>query len=92
MGAVYPSDVCPIRCRWAIPIATPVAEFLCADVRQLADRIGLRRLTADTLRQWQQQTTLACRIPELRGHDAQVLVACGVTDAEQSAQADADTL
>ena len=69
-----------------------VAEFLRADARQLAGQVGLRRLTADTLRQWQQQTTLACRIPELRGHDAQILVACGITDPEQLARADADTL
>jgi hypothetical protein len=37
------------------------------------------------IRQWQQQARLVCRIPNLRGHDAQLLVAVGVTDAEQLA-------
>ena len=49
-------------------------------------------MTAEVLRQWQHQTILACRVPQLRGHDAQILVAVGVTDPEQLAAANADEL
>ena len=38
--------------------------------------------------QWQRQTQLVCRIPNLRGHDAQILVACGVRAPDQLAEAD----
>ena len=65
-----------------------VADFLRADAEQAAQRLGHRRVTVDVIRQWQQQTTLVCRIPELRGHDAQILVACGVTEPEQLAKLD----
>ena len=57
-----------------------------------ATRLNSRRITAETIRQWQQQTVLACRIPELRGHDAQILVACGVVEPERLAQMDAAAL
>jgi hypothetical protein len=65
-----------------------VADFLRADAADLATRLNNRRITVETIRQWQQQTILACRIPELRGHDAQILVACGVTDPETLAKLD----
>ena len=41
---------------------------------------------------WQHQATLVCRIPMLRGHDAQLLVAAEVTTAEEVAESDADEL
>ena len=63
-----------------------IADFLQADPDKAAKRLGQRRVTADVIRQWQQQATLACRIPELRGHDAQILVACGITEPEQLAK------
>lgn len=69
-----------------------VEDLLRADPAALAKRLDNRRITAETVRQWQQQTSLACRIPELRGHDAQILVACGVTQPEQLAQMDAAVL
>lgn len=34
---------------------------------------------------WQRQARLMCRIPQLRGHDAQVLIACGIHEPEQLA-------
>jgi recombinational DNA repair ATPase RecF/predicted flap endonuclease-1-like 5' DNA nuclease len=69
-----------------------VADLLKAEAATLVERLGQRRLTADRIRQWQQQATLACRIPQLRGHDAQLLVGCGVTDADQLAKQDAEAL
>ena len=44
--------------------------------------MNLRRVTAETVRQWQAQAELVCRIPHLRGHDAQLLVACNLTSPE----------
>ncbi|MCA9225020.1 MAG: DUF4332 domain-containing protein [Planctomycetales bacterium] len=38
--------------------------------------------------EWQLQSALVCRVPELRGHDSQILVACGVTEPEQLANYD----
>jgi hypothetical protein len=69
-----------------------VADFLHADAETVAQRLNHRYLNADTIRQWQQQTILVCRVPQLRGHDAQILVACGVTDPETLASTDPATL
>jgi nucleotidyltransferase/DNA polymerase involved in DNA repair len=69
-----------------------VADFLQADPEAIAKQLDYRRINADLLRRWQQQTTLACRIPQLRGHDAQILVACGITDPEALAKMDAQAL
>ena len=38
------------------------------------------------------QTQLVCRIPNLRGHDAQILVACDVTTPRQLASMVAEEL
>lgn len=43
------------------------------------------KVTARQAQDWQRQAVLMCRVPELRGHDAQILVACGVDTAEQLA-------
>jgi hypothetical protein len=58
----------------------------------VAAELGHRRIDADTIVQWQQQAALVCRVPQLRGHDAQLLVAVGVTTAEELAAADAEEL
>ena len=47
----------------------------------MAAALEQRSVTADTLREWQHQADLMCQVPELRGHDAQILVACGLTTA-----------
>jgi hypothetical protein len=44
-----------------------------------------RRISAQTVKQWQQQAMLVCCVPELRGHDAQLIVACDIFTAEQLA-------
>jgi hypothetical protein len=62
-----------------------VADFLKQTAESMAAKLKYKRITADVVRQWQQQARLVCRIPNLRGHDAQLLVACGFTEAEKVA-------
>jgi hypothetical protein len=62
-----------------------INDFLRMTAESMAEKIDFKRLSAEVIRQWQQQARLVCRIPNLRGHDAQLLVAVGVTDAEQLA-------
>ncbi len=69
-----------------------VADLLAADFEKAAEQINYRRITAELIRNWQLQTQLVCRTPNLRGHDAQILVACGHTTAEQVAAADPSSL
>jgi hypothetical protein len=71
---------------------TSVAELLELDPADAATRINYRRITADLIRSWQLQTLLVCRVPNLRGHDAQLLVASEVPGPEQLAKMDAGTL
>lgn len=62
-----------------------VDDLLKSDAEIVADKLDNRRINADTIRQWQDQSRLICQVPELRGHDAQILVACGITEPEQLA-------
>ena len=63
----------------AVSIMT-VADLLAVDPDQLAQRLDDRRISAETIKQWQLQAELVCCVPNLRGHDAQILVACGIED------------
>jgi len=74
----------------AVGIRT-VADFLQADPASTATRLDRKSVDAQVIRAWQQQAALVCRVPWLRGHDAQILVACGVTDPESLAKLDAAT-
>lgn len=62
-----------------------VDDLLIADSVDVSGRLNNRRISAETIVSWQAQARLVCTVPELRGHDAQILVACGVTEAEQLA-------
>lgn len=62
-----------------------IADFLRQTAESMASKINYKRITAEVVRQWQRQTRLVCRIPNLRGHDAQLLVACGITEPEELA-------
>jgi hypothetical protein len=64
-----------------------VADLLNANPESAAAELAVRNVTATTIVRWQQQARLACRIPELRGCGAQLLVACGFTEPEQIAGA-----
>lgn len=59
-----------------------VQQFLTADADEMAKRLDHRRVNESTIRQWQYQAKLVCQIPNLRGHDAQLLVACEIKDPE----------
>ncbi|MEM9185981.1 MAG: DUF4332 domain-containing protein [Planctomycetota bacterium] len=62
-----------------------VADLLAADAELVAAGLQNSRITAETVVAWQHQAQLVCRVPELRGHDAQVLVECGFTQPEEIA-------
>ncbi|MFO0011815.1 MAG: DUF4332 domain-containing protein [Planctomycetota bacterium] len=69
-----------------------VGDLIAADASAIAAALKEKSVTVDTVVTWQQQAMLVCRIPNLRGQDAQLLVACGYTTAELVASADADSL
>jgi energy-coupling factor transporter ATP-binding protein EcfA2 len=75
----------------AIGIRT-VEELLSISPDRVAEKLNHRRITAEVIRQWQSQASLLCQIPELRGHDAQILVACGISTPEVLASHDANEL
>ena len=60
-----------------------VNDFLNRKAQWIADKLSESKLTVDTLRTWQTQSSLMCQVPGLRGHDAQLLVACDITTPEQ---------
>lgn len=72
----------------AIGVKT-VADLLTISPESAARRIGHGRITAQTIRDWQLQAELVCSTPQLRGRDAQILVACGVTTVARLAASDA---
>ena len=67
----------------AKPFGKMVADFLRQTAESMATKISYKRISADVIRVWQQQARLVCRIPNLRGHDAQLLAACDVTEPEE---------
>jgi len=69
-----------------------VADLLNRSASSIADSLKIVKVDADLVRQWQQQATLVCRVPMLRGHDAQLLVAAGITDPVKLAECDASWL
>ncbi|QEF97342.1 hypothetical protein Mal15_13820 [Stieleria maiorica] len=71
----------------AVDIMT-VDDLICADAAELAERLNRRRIDADVITAWQHQAILVCRVPMLRGHDAQLLVAADVTTPEEVAEYD----
>lgn len=62
-----------------------VGDLLACDPEAVADEIDMRRVNVETVERWQTQSKLVCLIPNLRGHDAQLLVACGFTEPEEIA-------
>lgn len=63
-----------------------VDQLLAINPESLADKLNLRRVDAAIIESWQEQARLVCRIPNLRGHDAQLLVACDLTSPEELAR------
>jgi len=71
----------------AIKIVT-VDDLLKANASLIAGELKIKRVDEAMVRSWQQQAKLVCRVPMLRGHDAQLLVAAGITEPERLAQCD----
>ncbi len=65
----------------AIGIRT-VEDLMNMTADRISEKLSHRRMTPQVIQQWQHQSRLMCQIPELRGHDAQILVACGITTPE----------
>lgn len=62
-----------------------VGDLLNMGSDRLAAELRQKRITPTVIRQWQAQARLMCLVPELRGHDVQLLVACGISDPEDLA-------
>ncbi len=65
-----------------------VGDLVAAHAESIAAQLADRAVPSDNVKQWQHQALLVCRVPNLRGHDAQLIVGCDVTSAEQLAAAD----
>ncbi len=69
-----------------------VDDLLSTDPESIATELDHRRVDCDCVVEWQQQAELVCRVPMLRGHDAQLLVVAGVTSPEELASCDPQEL
>lgn len=69
-----------------------VADLLAQNANSLATKLDQRSVTQQTVLDWQDQARLACQIPQIRGHDAQILVACGHRTVESVARASSSEL
>ncbi len=54
-----------------------VDDLLNCDAHTVATLLDDRRIRPADVEQWKRQAALVCTVPKLRGHDAQILVACG---------------
>jgi len=62
-----------------------IADFLKQTAESMSTKLNYKRMSEDVVRSWQHQARLVCRIPNLRGHDAQLLVACDLIEPEEIA-------
>ncbi len=69
-----------------------VQEFLDSDIQEMAQLLDNRRLSAKVLQSWQDQARLMCAVPNLRGHDVQLLVHCEIVDPAALASMNAEDL
>ena len=76
---------------YAIGIHT-VSDFVNSDATDMAAQLENRRMSAKTLTIWQKQSRLMCAVPNLRGHDVQILVACDICEANELANMDPHAL
>ena len=65
-----------------------VGDLVAIQAENVANQLADRAVSSETVQQWQNQALLVCRIPNLRGHDAQLIVGCGLQSAEQLAASD----
>ena len=69
-----------------------IGDLLSADPDVASGRLATRWITVDVFRDWQAQARLVLEVDRLFGHDAQILVALGVRDADTLAREDARAL
>ena len=69
-----------------------VGDLVSANAEEVALQLADRAVSAEVVKQWQNQALFVCRVPNLRGHDAQLIVGCNLTSAEQLAASDASEL
>lgn len=69
-----------------------VEQLVDANPDDATDQLDENWISFEVFKAWQQQSVLMCRVPGLRGHDAQLLVAVGITRPEELRDADADQL
>jgi hypothetical protein len=62
-----------------------VGDLLDADAEALAKKLNHKQFTPEVIRQWQQESSLNCRVPELQNLGAQILVASGITEPDELA-------
>jgi len=66
-----------------------VCDLLAKKPEDVAGRLKLGHVKPETVREWQVQARLACRIPNLRSLDVKILVACGICEPEELARCEA---
>lgn len=59
-----------------------VNDLLECDPVLTSKKLNSSFLKPETIAKWQQQAVFVCRVPNLRGHDAQMIVGCGIDDVE----------
>jgi predicted flap endonuclease-1-like 5' DNA nuclease len=69
-----------------------VKDLLAASPDGTADQLKVKHINASVIRDWQAQAELACTVANLTSVAAQLLVAAGVRDGNDLAQADVETL
>jgi hypothetical protein len=69
-----------------------VSDLVSASADMIASQLDTKYVTAETVADWQRQALMVCRVPNLRGHDAQILVGVGVSTPEELAAMDASSL
>jgi hypothetical protein len=62
-----------------------IADLINCHAESAADRLAERSVSAETIADWQKQALFVCRVPNLRGHDAQIIVGTGLSTAEELA-------
>lgn len=60
-----------------------IADLIDANFEDAVDALGEDWIDCELFQQWQAQSVLMLRIPGLRGHDAQLLVAVGILRPEE---------
>ena len=64
---------------------THIIHLMREDSNRLADTLGVANVNAAAIRRWQAECRLVCRVPQLRGFDARILVGCGINEPSRLA-------